>query len=187
MHHFLTHGTSDRLFFAEDFLNRTQSAVLAIALVSPGFAVYGIEIDTEYGSYVFPWTAEHVGFFGFEAEPVAFELEPLPFCLLSAALPASSFVLEGEPLSLCLRSPSLPDSSFFLEVWPLFLLSSALRASFFALQITHSLISFSTVLGGQGATFMITRSMRFRQNGKGHSRVSLPFSFLTILLMLLMQ
>ena len=113
-----------------------------------------------------PWTAEHVGFFGFGGEPVAFEVEPLLFCLLFAVL---------------------QTFSFFLKVEPLFFLSSALRASSFALQITHSLISFSTTLGGQGAAFMITRSTRFRQNGKGHSRVSLFFSFLTILLMLSMQ
>ena len=114
--------------------------------------------------------------------PFILEVEPSLFCVLSLDL-------EVEPSLFCVLSPDLQGTTFAVEVEPFVFCvrSAALLAFSYALQDTHSLISSSTVLGFQGAAFMMTRSTGFRQNGKGHRRVSPPFSLLTIFLLLSMQ
>ena len=96
------------------------------------------------------------------------DVEPPVFCALSSDLQATSFAVEDEPFVFCVRS-------------------AAMLASFFSLHGMHSLISSSTVLGFQGAAFIITRSTGFRQNGKGHTRVSPPLGILTVFLLLSIQ
>ena len=124
-----------------------------------------------------------------EVSPFASAVEVFVFCASSPASFAFSFISEVEPSVFCALSFDLRAVFFAVEDEPLVfcVCSAALVTSFFALHGRHSLISSSTILGFQGAAFMMTRSTCLRQNLKGHTRVSRALNFLTIFLLLLMQ
>ena len=135
------------------------------------------------GAEVFVFCARSAA--ALEVSPLSFVVGACVFCVPSADLLTSAFVLEVELSGFCMLSPDLQAASFALEDEPLVFCfcSVALMASFFTLQGRHSLIFASTVLGFQGAAFMMTRSTCLRQKGKGHTRISLPLDVLTIFLL----